>query len=694
MPRTQFPDRGTAEARTRSPLAGAFPKREAAVLDLWWQLGDQGPTLGSPAVGPRALATRRYLLPLARTLRGALRGSRQHLAVYLDERTRYCDSSEQLRDALRVELPLLAELLAPETVQSALDELEDLHNRLLTPAPPGPRVLFIGDCLFVEIRAFVHSYFEEHHSLPEVEHVFFSARQQMDDVGAATSSAIREFRPDLVGLSLFTFDAIPIFRAAMLDNSGPLRRPDLSVVPVLMSVLQAEVAGIRQVTDAPVVIHSPGGIPLGPIRRRMPSWVPAHSGAQRTLLQELRREVAALVGATENAILLDESVATGGRIRLHGDPLFRRSDVPDGYFHTTRLGPVLAGHYAEVVDAVEMLSQAKVLFVDFDNTLWRGVMAEGPVEHDIEGQRLLKQLREAGVLLVALSKNDPESIRWQEMELCPEDFVLQKINWSPKPDNAAAAIAELDLAPEAFVLLDDNPVERSLVTTAIPGMRAIDPADDGTWRQLRTWLELPSTKRTAEAAGRTRMYREAAERRSSISGGHDYPKMMASLRLRSTVRRAQGQDLDRLLELIQRTNQFNTTTRRRSSEELQQILSDPGFGLWVATLSDRFGALGVVATCVFDRQAATVDSFIMSCRAMGFGLETAFLKAVLEQEVTARDGHVQALFVPSERNRPAAALFGDSGFDRDDGGVWHLARVGDCRSGPDWLAVEVAGVRG
>lgn len=683
----------SAAVQQRLQLAEAVGRREAALLNLWWGLGPEGPTLGSPSAGSKAAAMKRYLLPLARTLRGALRGSRDHLAVYLDERARYCDSTEELRRALRVELPLLAQVLAPEWEEDALEQLEQLHARLLTPALPGPRVLFVGDCLFVEIRAFVHSQFTQHHALPDIEHVFFSARQSVGDVGGSTTRAIREFRPDLIGLSLFTFDAVPLFRAAMTDNARPLRRPDLSVVPVLVSMLEAEVAIIRDVTDATVVIHAPSGIPLDRVRRRLPAPLPAHSRAQRCLLRSLRGKVAALVDATENALLLDEHDAIDGRPRMYGQPLFGRSDVPDGYFHTTKLGPVLAHRYSEVVHAVELLGGAKALFVDFDNTLWDGVMAEGEVQHNVEGQRLLKQLKEAGVLLVALSKNDPSSIRWDEMALEPEDFVLRKINWAPKPDNAAEAISELDLAPGAFVLLDDNPVERTLVTGAIPGVRSVDPNARGTWEKLRIWLELPSTKRTAEAARRTQMYREAAERRSAIAGEHDYPKMMRSLSLRSTVRLATERDSERLLELVQRTNQFNTTTRRRSSEELQRLLLDQRFGVWVATLTDRFGELGIVAVCVFDRDERMVESFIMSCRAMGFRLETAFLRTVLESETDQAPGTVRGLFLSTDRNRPASALFRESGFSEGEDGVWWLGAIADCAPVPDWLSIEYEPVR-
>ncbi|GAB3816767.1 hypothetical protein GCM10028820_16580 [Tessaracoccus terricola] len=681
------------EHRLRRRMADTIRRREGSLLRFWWELGAAGPTLGSPSAGLRPAATRRYLLPLARTLAGALRGSAEHLAVYLDERTRYCDSTLELRRALGTELPRLARMLAPDREHEALKVLEALHAPLLTSAPEGPRVLFVGDCLFVEIRAFVKAQFRQHHAVPEIEHVFFSVRQELADFSGVTTETIREFKPDLIGLSLFTFDAVPLFRAGMQDNAHPLREGDHSVVPTLISTLESELSAIRAETDATIVVHSPGGIPLDRIRRRLPSFFPAHSRAQRSFLGAVREGVAELVAATANAILLDEHTQMEGRVREHGRPLFHPLQVPEGYFHTTRLGPVLAEEYSHITRTVELLGGAKALFVDFDNTLWSGVMAEGPVQHNRSGQRLLRELKDAGVLLVALSKNDESAIRWEEMELQPEDFVLSKINWAPKPDNVAQAIVELDLAPTAFVLLDDNPVERSLVTETVAGVTALDPGASRTWEQLRLWLELPSTKRTAEAANRTAMYRQAAKRRSAVSGQHDYPTMMRSLNLRSTVRPAVTRDLERLLELVQRTNQFNTTTRRRSAAELQDLMADDAHGVWVATLADRFGDLGTVAIGIFERAERTVESFIMSCRAMGFGLETALLKVMLTEESRTDSGPVRGLFRPTERNRPASGLFRASGFEPGDDGQWHLADPGRCTPVPEWLAVSVEPVR-
>jgi FkbH-like protein len=306
----------------------------------------------------------------------------------------------------------------------------------------------------------------------------------------------------------------------------------------------------------------------------------------------------------------------------------------------------------------------------------------------VERQKLLKRLKDAGILLIALSKNDPASIRWEEIALDPKDFVLHKINWLPKPDNAMQAIAELDLAPSSFILLDDNPVERALVTEQIPQIKALDVTLPATWRELEMWLSFPSTKQTEEALRRTEIYREAAERRRCMSTSHDYPSMMKSLGLTLGFRLAKKGDMDRLVELIQRTNQFNTTTKRRSVGEITALLDSPAHGIYVGTLRDRFGALGVVGLAITERQpdsTVVIDSVIMSCRAMGFGFEQGFLRKVIDAEPAER--HI-GLFVSTERNGPASSVFSNFGFTRAEDDRWVLDKLAPRSEVPVWFDVE------
>ncbi|MGI8446908.1 MAG: hypothetical protein ACR2MP_06955 [Streptosporangiaceae bacterium] len=672
-------------------LAAALEERAGELAALWWQLGAHGPTCGSPQAGDEDFSRRRYLLPLARLLIGALRGGPMHQAGYLDERLRYLPSGLDaagragfLARQLAIESEAVAAFAGNDVAPAITWRLLAVLHEPLTAAPLADpvRLLLIGDTLFNGTRAFLAQAERDAGRQLDVEHLppgeLTAAGLSMEHVLAS----IRHRPPHLIGLSLLSYEAVPPY-AALLAQRLPLAR---SGVSELGRLLQDAIDTLRAATDAPILLHNACGLPLDRLRRRL-RWLPAHDRSRMRVLRELNDLVAALAALADNILLVDEPglVQAGGGLRACAAPVYPPQDVPAGVFCPARLEALLAAPYGAVLDAARILGPAKALLVDFDNTLWSGVMADGPVSHDRAAQKTLRRLRGAGVLLIALSKNAPQTIRWDEMELTPEDFVLHKFSWQPKAQTAAEAITELDLASGAFVLLDDNPAERAMVTGAIPEVTALDPAQPATWRMLESWLVLPSARRTPEALRRTEMYREAAARRQALAGGQDYAKLMAGLHMAADFRQARRGDLDRLAELVNRTSQFNTTTRRRSRSELSELLASASHSVYVASFRDRFGDLGLVAAVIIEHPGngtAVFDSVIMSCRAMGFGLERLLVRRTLDAEPAQT---YRGLITPTARNQPAAGLFRDMGFTETSGGVWELGRGARLAAVPEWL---------
>ena len=683
------PETVLTTADAQRSVAAALTARINDVVDVWLRLEGSGPLYGPAPTDPDELVSvvSGYLQPLALLLVDSLSGSDLHRSVYLDMRPYNlqelapADRPSVIADELSTEVEALAELIPSEP--RAVDVLMELHADLLgSPGDKAQRLLLIGDCIMPEIRVFLSGAFRGAERL-ESTHINFHA----DFSGFRAEEVVRQvelMRPTLIGLSLFSHNATPAF-AALREDARKLSRSELpGRVAVCVDQLREAIDAIRSVTDATILVHSTAAAP----KKRRYRYMPESPGMRR-FLREMRSQVTELVEASENVIHLDElevAERVGGR-RASSERLLS-GRYRDAWFHPTRFGPALADEYADVLSSLELVGGAKALFVDFDNTLWDGVMADGPVVHDLGAQENLKELRRAGVLLIALSKNDPANIRWDEMLLEPDDFVLHKISWRPKPDAAAEAIHELDLAAGAFLFLDDNPAERALVEENVPGVRALDPADPFVWRTLRRWLEVPATKATPEALKRTEIYREAAERRRALGGSQDYGEMMASLNLRAEVRRARESDLERLLELVQRTNQFNTTTRRRSRAEVRALLTSADHDVTVSSLRDRFGDLGVVAVVVTDYSqpsVAEIDSFVMSCRAMGFGLEYLLLN-----ELTSSKTELawRGRFIPTDRNGPASGMFATAGFGQaaDDEELWTLTTDAARPERPEWFA--------
>jgi FkbH-like protein len=626
-------------------------------------------------------------------LAAGIGGSPEHRATYIDSRLNYLpkalsgrERAELLARLLDTEAQAIAELLADTcSVELTRDALEELHGPLRrAPAVSDPRLLLIGDCVFNDVRLFLSERVAARTGRAlDVDHIFFTAGPsplEPDEMRRVTSSA----PPSLIGLSLFSYNGVVPYGAVVAESKRLRRREMHARVRMLAAMVASSIEAIREVTDATILVHTACSLPVS--RRRTQSrLLRADSRGRRQLNAAITEAVAELVAATANTVLVDEQrlIRENGGLKAIAAPVLG-PEYEEAYAHPAVFGSVLGDFYADVLAAQDLLGKAKVLLVDFDNTLWSGVMGDGAVHHYLERQRLLHQLRQAGILLVALSKNDPATIRWDEMELAPEDFVLQMFNWRPKPDNVSEAVAALDLAADTFVLLDDNPVERALVEENITGVRSLDPGEPSRWTTLEYWLEMPSTTQTDEARRRTELYREAAQRRQALGTEHDYAQMMDSLELRAEVRMARPEDMERLLELIQRTNQFNTTTRRRSAAEVNTLLSSEAHELFVASLGDRFGDLGVVAVVIAVRGAADeveIDSFIMSCRAMGFGLEQFALAEITRRLDAPR---YTARFIPTDRNGPAAGLYPSNGFTETAPGLWALA-ADDRPEPPAWF---------
>lgn len=280
----------------------------------------------------------------------------------------------------------------------------------------------------------------------------------------------------------------------------------------------------------------------------------------------------------------------------------------------------------------------KVLAVDADNTLWRGILGEDGADAlvpCVTFQKGLCELRRKGVILVLLTKNDPsEHFMRADMPLRDADFAVRRINWAPKPGNLLEACRELNIGADSAVFVDDNPHERAQMEAHLPEV-AVVPwrgwGDDATRadaeaRQLLRRLEeyfFAGVGATDEDRLRAEDYTAAARReelRRSI-GFADAGEYLDSLDLHVSPSLASEADIPRLAQMAGKTNQFNATTIRRTAEGFAGLMSDPGKRVFVFRAGDRFGEQGVVCYVVVDLAARRITDFVMSCRAMGRTLE-------------------------------------------------------------------------
>ncbi len=638
---------------------------------------------------------KRFVQPLIEVLALGLRsGDDLYFHIYANERLRFVplqDGEEELRIMLAADelaLPVTLGLEAESVEAIALQTILARVHGLLTEDAPELRIAFVGDCVMTDIQSFARPDLAAFGRRLEARHFYFSARMGAALDASEVLRAMESQRFDLIALSFLTFEGLPLY-TALLREAGRLSDTERQArCDALLALIDGYVRQLRAETDTPILLHGCSGLPIERWRRYLP-LLPAMSSAHADIAARLDAGLCAMSEGLENIVFIDENalIAEVG-IRGADKRLLPRTLTHGALFHPGRFGVLVAREYVRIATAYATLAKAKVLLVDFDNTLWKGVMADGEVEHDLAAQTLLKELKDAGMLLVSVSKNSAENVRWDEMALKPDDFLLHKISWDLKAQSVLEIAGQLNLDPKSFVLIDDNPVERELITATVPGVVALDPLDDATWPALALLLRFPATRATEEAKRRTEMYREAAARREATSATLDYGAMMRSLELKVGWRRAVAGDLERLNELVNRTNQFNTTTTRYTQAELAQLIRDEGRDVFVATLSDKFGSLGVVGVAITraDEDAVYFENIVMSCRAMGFGLESQLVRGPL----SARTGiqHAIGRYIPTERNGPCADLFANHGFSEEETGLWRLELAGALPAVPEWLEIR------
>jgi FkbH-like protein len=355
----------------------------------------------------------------------------------------------------------------------------------------------------------------------------------------------------------------------------------------------------------------------------------------------------------------------------------------------------LAQNVAAIVKAVYGRSK-KCLVLDLDNTLWGGIVGDDGVQNLILGrdhpmgeafldfQRYVKDLQQRGVLLAACSKNDienaKEGLSHPDCILKFEDFSAFKANWNPKPENMREIAEELNIGLDSLVFVDDNPAERALMADQLPEVAVPDVGSD-----VSRFAEVLENERYFEVdkvvqddLNRATYYNANAQRRTHQVGFNNYSEFLSSLEMTAEIGPFSPVYLERITQLINKTNQFNLTTRRYTSAEIAAISRDPSFITLYGRLTDRFGDNGLVSVLIgrVSGKSVEVDLWLMSCRVLNRELEFAMFDALVEQCQVRGIGRIVGVYVPSKKNNMVAGHYAALGFTRlsessEDRELWH-----------------------
>lgn len=302
----------------------------------------------------------------------------------------------------------------------------------------------------------------------------------------------------------------------------------------------------------------------------------------------------------------------------------------------------------------------KCVVWDLDNTMWSGILVEDGLEAltlkpDVAG--VIRTLDERGILQSVVSKNNHDdaiqALRYFGLD---RYFLYPKISWMPKSQGVRAIAQQLNIGLDTLLFVDDSPFERDEVRAACPEVRALDAAE---YRTLPGQPECQGAV-TAESRERRRLYQMEAERDTrAASFGDDYFAFLRDAQIRLAVRPLAKDNLQRVHELTQRTNQMNFSGNRYSHEVLLGILADPALDTFVLSCEDRFGSYGVIGFSVVDRRIPRMIDLMFSCRIQSKRVEHAFLAFLLQKYLASQDGDFLVNYRHTPKNAPSGKVFSD-----------------------------------
>ena len=346
--------------------------------------------------------------------------------------------------------------------------------------------------------------------------------------------------------------------------------------------------------------------------------------------------------------------------------------------------PLLVDHYMMHVRAVLGLTK-KVLVLDLDNTLWGGIVGEDGVEGlklgvtDAEGeahtdlQRYARELRDRGVVLAVCSKNNDADAREPfersaEMVLRLDDIAVFRANWLDKATNLRDIAAALELGTDSFVFLDDNPTERAWVRSQLPEVMVPEIGSDAARyvSLLHRHHAFDALALSEEDRLRAADYAANARRSELMKSAGNLEEFIANLQMSAAVGPLDELNLPRAAQLVNKSNQFNLTTRRYTEEQLRAEAQRPDAVVRTFRLRDRFadnGLIGVmIGRALDDGATLEIDTWLMSCRVLGRRVEEFMVGVMMQAALDRGLTRVVGRYLPTAKNGLVRELYPRLGF--------------------------------
>jgi FkbH-like protein len=470
-----------------------------------------------------------------------------------------------------------------------------------------------------------------------------------------------------------------------LDHRGlPFRRDNVGTWPpytadAALRELDAIRQGIRRHSGAICLVQSVPA-PLTPLFGSLDATL---AGSSRAAISQFNTAVASDVSLRGDVMVDVDALAQAvGLGEWHNDRDWHLAKLP---FARSAL-PLYADFVVRTIAAMRGKAR-KCLVLDLDNTLWGGVIgddglegisidqgeARGEAHRAVQAAAL--DLRRRGVVLAVCSKNDDAIARLPFREhsgmlLKEDDISVFVANWDDKASNLERIAQRLDIGLDSLVLLDDNPAERAQVRLSLPQVAVPELGDDPSTfvRTLMMAGYFESVAFTPEDLTRADQYRGNAHRAEMLEGSRDLGQFLLSLQMQIRFAPFQPQGRKRITQLINKTNQFNLTTRRYTEAQTAEMEASAAHYTLQVNLTDQFGDNGMICAIICHRGAGEweIDSWLMSCRVLNRKVEEAICNRIARDAIDAGARRLVGVYRPTQRNKIVAGLFEQLGFSRID----------------------------
>jgi len=496
-------------------------------------------------------------------------------------------------------------------------------------------------------------------------------------------SRARFAQPDSVLLALDYRDLH--LDTAAADNDSAAKRVDAA-----FSRLQLMAENLRPSIKGPLLVQTL----VPPMEMLFGSLDAGEPGSPRAMVSALNMRIAKWTREGNDVLVDAAGLADAVGLQNWHNPLqWHSAKLP----FSQELVPLYADYVCRTISAVRGKSR-KVLVLDLDNTLWGGVIGDDGLEGirigqgSIEGEAFLAiqcmalEYRARGIVLAVCSKNDDAIARQPfrahpDMLLKEEHIAVFQANWNDKASNLRAIAEQLNLGIDSLVLLDDNPFEREQVRRELPLVGVPElPPEPALYPRVLSWAGyFEAVTVSAEDRKRADFYKTNATRNSALASSSDMESYLRSLDMVCTIQPFDGIGRARIAQLINKSNQFNLTTRRCTESEVAAMETAQDKFTMQVRLADKFGDNGMISVVVFDKSDKewTNDLWLMSCRVLGRRVEEAVLAQVCAAAKAEGANHLIGRYLPTAKNRMVADHYDKLGFtladEAEDGtSVWLL----------------------